>query len=61
MGIVVKVAEKENLYRINKANRDKKIIEMYNSGITMAKIAEKFGISEATVSRVLKQNKKSGN
>ena len=30
---------------------------MYKNGLTMAKIGEQLDISEATVSRVLKQNK----
>lgn len=60
MNKVVRVAEKEDLYRASKAIRDNKILEMYKGGMTMAKIGEQLDISEATVSRVINKNKKSG-
>jgi DNA-directed RNA polymerase specialized sigma subunit len=58
---VCQVAEKNNIYRIKKQERDEKIINLYSKGFQLKDIANQFNISEATVLRVIKQHNKDYN
>jgi len=44
----------ENIVRVPQG-RDKEVIELYQTGATMAEIGEKFGITRQRVSQIFKR------